>query len=135
MIRTLTTAALLAASVLASADAATADDACSTVDYQGAPLEICPEREPDPTNCYTGWYQGAPIEICLPTGEKLPEGSTYNGAPVVYHVSKDYTPPAQSVAAAHPIAPPPITAVTAPTSPPAEPAPIWVNEYVALLGW
>lgn len=92
IIRTLTTAAIIAGALAVAAPAA-ADEGCTVGDYQGAPVEMCPVQEPDPTNCYTGDYQGAPIEICLPTGEQLPEGSTYNGEPVVYHVSKDYVAP------------------------------------------
>ena len=72
---------------------ASASDGCYTGDYQGAPIEICPEQEPDPTNCYTGEYQGAPIEVCMPTGSTLPEGSTFNGQPVVIQNSVNYVPP------------------------------------------
>jgi hypothetical protein len=135
-IRTIVIAGLTSISALVVPTVAQADDiateGCTTVDYQGAPLEMCPPREPDPTNCYTGDYQGAPIEICLPTGEKLPEGSTYNGAPVVYHVSKDYVPPATVEVAA------PVVERSAPASAPADPAVpdmTWVADYVAFLAW
>ena len=74
MIRTLIITTTLA-SVLAFASPAAADEGCTIGDYQGAP-----------------------IEICLPTGEQLPEGSTYRGEPVVYHVSKDYVAPVVEVA-------------------------------------
>ena len=97
MIRTLIITTTTLASVIAFASPAAADEGCTIGDYQGAPIEMCPVREPDPTNCYTGDYQGAPIEICLPTGEQLPEGTTYHGEPVVYHVSKDYVAPVVEV--------------------------------------
>lgn len=116
--------ATLSGALLVSANTATADEGCTTVDYQGAPLEMCPPVEPDQTNCYTGDYQGAPIEICLPTDERLPAGTTYNGAPVVYHVSKDYVPPAPSASAP--------AQLPAPRPPAVDVA--WVADYVALLG-
>lgn len=60
---------------------------CYTGEYQGAPIEICPEPERDPTNCYWGDYQGAPIEICMPTGWEPDPSWTYQGKPIVMHDS------------------------------------------------
>ena len=91
---------LIATCAIATGTAA-ADESngCVTVDYQGTPLESCPVRQLDPTNCYTGWYQGLPIEICMPTGDTLPEGSTFNGEPVVIHESITYVAPTATVPA------------------------------------
>ena len=118
MIKTLTTAAIIAASALVASPAAATDE-CYTGEYQGAPIEVCPPPIPDPTNCYTGWYQGLPQEVCMPTGW-VPEADwTINGEPLVVHVSKDYIAPvvvdvivAQSTAT--PAAPGPATAPRSP---------------------
>jgi len=98
--RTLT-AITLSAAALAFNTAAHAEDDCYVVDYQGAPLTICPPPEPAETTCRTGWYQGAPIEVC---GENLPEGTTYAantpwaGEVVVSHPATD-APPVEVVPA------------------------------------
>lgn len=117
-IRTVTITALAAAASIVAPAAAIAGDVpvvdCETVDYQGAPLEMCPEQAPDPTNCYTGDYQGAPIEVCMPTGWAPDPTWTYQGQPIVMHVSKDYVPlvttapdaPAEAATSAPAIAPP-----------------------------
>ncbi len=139
--RTIITATLTLAATFAVVAPATADEGCTIGDYQGAPIEICPVREPDPTNCYTGDYQGAPIEICLPTGEQLPEGATYRGEPVVYHVSKDYVAPV--VESTPVVESAPVVAHQAPKVDPApSPAPTlpgWLIELQAILvangGW
>lgn len=91
--RKLIIALAVVAASLSFGTGAPATAGCEIVEYQGAPIEVCPVPVPDPTNCYTGWYQGAPIEVCLPTGESLPEGSTFNGEPVVFHVSAEYVAP------------------------------------------
>jgi hypothetical protein len=124
-----TTIAILAA-VPAVAHAQDPDPAtgCYTGDYQGAPIDVCPTPEPDPTNCYTGDYQGAPIEICMPTGWTPDPSWTYQGAPIVMHVSKDYVPPV-----VEPAAPPAATVPAAPAEPVAADLG-WVADYVALLG-
>lgn len=113
--------AIAVAIIVAPATANAQEAGCYTGEYLGLPIEVCPVPEPDPTNCYDGWYQGAPIEICLPTGEQLPEGTTYNGQPVEYHVSKDYVAPS-------------LTTFTAPSS-----APTWLDELQSVLvasgGW
>ena len=89
---TITASITIAASVLVSSPASATDE-CYTGTYQGAPIEVCPPPIPDPTNCYTGWYQGAPQEVCMPTGW-VPEADwTFNGQPLVIHVSKDYVAP------------------------------------------
>lgn len=72
-----------------------AEEGCTIGEYQGAPIEMCPPQEPDPTNCYTGDYQGAPIEICMPTGWEPDPSWTYKGEPIQMHVSKDYVPPVE----------------------------------------
>jgi hypothetical protein len=72
---------------------ASAEEGCTTGDYQGAPVDICPVPIPDPTNCYTGDFQGAPIEVCMPTGWVPDPTWTYNDEPIVMHVSKDYVAP------------------------------------------
>lgn len=70
-----------------------AEEGCTTGEYQDAPIEICPQPEPDPTNCYTGDYQGAPIEICMPTGWTPDPAWAYQGEPIQMHESKDYVAP------------------------------------------
>ena len=92
MIKTLTATAIVAAAVLVGSPAAATDE-CYTGQYQGAPIEVCPPPIPDPTNCYTGWYQGAPQEVCMPTGWVPGADWTFNGQPLVIHVSKDYVAP------------------------------------------
>ena len=95
MFKTLTaTAIIVAASTVAGQASAQTD--CYTVDYQGAPLEVCPPPIPDPTNCYTSDYQGAPIEVCMPTGW-VP---TAFDEPPVIHNSKDYVAPVVEVVVA-----------------------------------
>jgi hypothetical protein len=86
---------------------------CYTGWYQGAPIEVCPPTIPDPTNCYTGWYQGAPQEVCMPTGW------TFNGQPLVIHVSKDYVAPVTvvEVAVAAPVERSGIAAANIPSVP------------------
>lgn len=82
--KTIIIAALAAALLVAPATTnAQETEGCTTVDYQGAPLEMCPPQEPDPTNCYMGDYQGAPIEICMPTGWEPDPSWTYQGEPIV----------------------------------------------------
>jgi len=91
-ITTIITGTIIAASVLV-ASPASATTECYTGIYLGLPIEVCPPPIPDPTNCYTGWYQGAPQEVCMPTGW-VPEADwTFNGLPLVIHVSKDYVAP------------------------------------------
>jgi hypothetical protein len=128
--KTIITAAALAAAVLVAPATVNAQEAgCYIGDYQGAPVEICPEPIPDPTNCYTGDYQGAPIEICMPTGWQPDPSWTYQGKPIVMHVSKDYVAPVTET---------PAPVVTAPA-----PAPVveltWLDELQAVLvangGW
>ena len=92
MIKTLTTTAIIAASALVASPAAATGE-CYTGEYQGAPIEVCPPPIPDPTNCYTGRYQGAPQEVCMPTGWVPDADWTFNGEPLVIHVSKDYVAP------------------------------------------
>jgi hypothetical protein len=117
-IRTTVIAGLASIAALAVPAAAQADDTtaeCRTVDYQGAPLEMCPAQEPDPTNCYTGDYQGAPIEICMPTGwVPDPSWTTHQGEPIVMHVSKDYVAPVTTVDAPAPVAVPASSPAPAP---------------------
>jgi hypothetical protein len=103
---------------------------CVTVDYQGAPADLCPEPVPDPTNCYTGDYQGAPIEVCMPTGQTLPEGTTIGGEPVVIHNATGYTPPA--VEQSPQISAPSITTSTPPIMS-VPPLVYWVLSF--LLAW
>ena len=92
MYKTLTITAIIAAAALVASPAAATDE-CYTGEYQGAPASQCPPPIPDPTNCYTGWYQGAPEEACMPTGWVPPTDWTFNGEPLVIHVSKDYVAP------------------------------------------
>lgn len=121
MTRSLIIAAALIAAVTSGA-ATAATEECTVVDYQGAPIEMCPPQEPDPTNCYTGDYQGVPIEICMPTGWVPDPTWTYQGKPIVMHVSKDYV--ASVVTAAPVITPAPVS---------------WMDELQAVLvangGW
>lgn len=142
---TITLAVALAATLIPTGTHADTAGGCEVVDYQGAPLEMCPPVEPDPTNCYTGWYQGAPIEICMAPGVTLPEGTTYHdgtpwaGQPVVIHdrtghVRPEATPPTTT--------PPTATAAAAPvtTAPVTTPAPLaWLDDLQARLvengGW
>jgi len=97
--------------VVATPSNASAADGCETVDYQGAPVDVCPVPIPDPTNCYTGQYQGAPVEVCMPTGATLPEGSTIDGEPVVIHVAAEYVPPSDPPATTVAPAPAPVPVV------------------------
>jgi len=119
--KTIITIAALAAAVLVAPTTTNAQEGCTTVDYQGAPLEMCPPVEPDPTNCYTGDYQGAPIEVCMPTGWVPDPTWTYQGEPIVMHVSKDYVAP---------VAEAPVVA-----TPAAVLDVSWVYDFVATLGW
>jgi len=139
--KTIITAALAAALLVAPATTnAQETEGCETVDYQGAPLEMCPPQEPDPTNCYTGDYQGAPIEVCMPTDWEPDPSWTYQGKPIVMHVSKDYVaPPPAPAPVAQPPAPAPAPPAPAPVAQP--PAPVvqeqpdysWVAAFVAFL--
>ena len=92
MYKTLTAAIIIVASTTVAGQAS-AQTECYTGWYQGAPIDVCPPPIPDPTNCYTGWYQGAPQEVCMPTGWVPPTDWTFNGEPLVIHVSKDYVAP------------------------------------------
>jgi hypothetical protein len=84
-------AAATALVVMFGGDPASAQEAeCYMGDYQGAPIEVCPQPEPDLTNCYWGDYQGVPIEVCMPTGWVPDPSWTYQGQPIVMHVSEDY---------------------------------------------
>ena len=93
MYKTLTATIIFAAASIAAGAPASAETECYTGTYQGAPIEVCPPPIPDPTNCYTGWYQGAPQEVCMPTGWVPGADWTFNGEPLVIHVSKDYVAP------------------------------------------
>jgi hypothetical protein len=84
--KTLIAAITLLAAAIAVPSVGNAEE-CTTVDYQGAPLELCPPVEPDPTNCYLGDYQGAPIEVCMPTGWTPDPSWTFQGAPIVMYDS------------------------------------------------
>jgi len=122
--KTIITAALAAALLVAPATTNAQENACEVVDYQGAPLEMCPPQEPDPTNCYTGDYQGAPIEVCMPTDWEPDPSWTYQGKPIVMHVSKDYVAPPPAPA---PVAQPPAPVVQE------QPDYSWVADFVAFL--
>jgi len=93
MNKTLTAALIAATATITYSTGASAEAECYTGWYQGAPIEVCPPPIPDPTNCYTGWYQGAPQEVCMPTGWVPDADWTFNGEPLVIHVSKDYVAP------------------------------------------
>lgn len=121
---------ILAAGVVAVPVTASAQtEGCTTVDYQGAPLEMCPPQEPDPTNCYWGDYQGAPIEICMPTGWVPDPTWTFKGEPIVMH---DSTEPVVATGL------PPVPPTPAPAPAPA-PQSTWLDELQVILvqngGW
>jgi hypothetical protein len=77
--------ATLGLAALAFSGSAHADEGCDVVDFQGAPIEVCPPPDPGPV-CWLGWFLGATIVVC---GDELPEGATYHkntpwaGQPIV----------------------------------------------------
>lgn len=110
---------------------------CYVGDYQGVPIDVCPPPVPDPTNCYTGWYQGAPEEVCMPTGWEPDPTWTYNGEPIVMHVSKDYVPPTPEPVEVAPVTTAAPAALVVPTPEPVQTS--WLDELQDILvrngGW
>ena len=144
MNKAITFTAITALAIISAAGITNAEDTpeCYTADYQGAPIDVCPEPVPDPTNCYTSWYQGATEEVCMPTGVTLPEGTTYHdgtpwaGQPILIHNAAGYVPPTEPVAAI-PAAVPTTPTPTTPTRTALWPA--WLDQLQAVLvangGW
>jgi hypothetical protein len=104
--RSLVVATLGLAALTFSGPAHADEESCEVVDFQGAPIEVCPPPEPGPA-CWNGWFLGATIVVC---GDELPEGATYGfstpweGQPIVAlpTAAADVTPVAVVEAASGP---------------------------------